>query len=370
MNSQQPKLNEQQIIDFLFNNRLIYQKKLGEGCYSIVVQAYSPQHQSNVAADTFSIGIIILQALLNNQLESSQIMCLKSMQLDSVLPNLKNHEQYTFIQEILSCMVENNPKNRKGPAELIQKLKFLYQIDQNCLKKLILPKLENFNQIQQKQKKQIFSKQNCENSTSKVSPINLNLKSNQSLQNNQKQLQEISLNQMVNNKKIEKNEIKQIDQQMYNELKHLVNKKQVKLDYDKKALTNEQIQAISAVLNECSELEEIKLQFNGSYYNSHQSLFPLFDSLKKQSNLLSLVLGLGGTNSTKVVLNELSKILPTQQFLNKFVLAFSRNNCDNESFQYLINNLVIYNTQIEVLRLYFLVTSKEKLHYYSNSNIS
>ncbi|KAL4505340.1 hypothetical protein ABPG72_002402 [Tetrahymena utriculariae] len=336
MNQKYPEFSEQQISNFLYNNGLIYQKKLGEGCFSIVVKAYSLQHQSNVAvkifknveqdfiqekniqekmkgelfilqimscihdqnmninaivpqlqnyfldgntlymspevfngqkpytikADTFSIGIIILQALLKNQVLPTQIISLNSFSLDSVLPDLKSHEQYTFIQEIIIFLIDFNPKNRKEPVELTQKLKALYQIDQNCLKRLILPKLENFNSIQQINKQIIFSQQISLNSLLKVPSDIQNLKIKPMCQNTNKQLQEISLNQMVNKSKFEQNEIKQIDLQMYNELKHFINKKQVKLDYDKKTLTDQQISAIQKVLNECSELDEIKLQFN------------------------------------------------------------------------------------------------------------
>ncbi|KAL4493265.1 hypothetical protein ABPG73_007072 [Tetrahymena malaccensis] len=110
-------------------------------------------------ADTFSIGIIILQALLNDQISTSQIFGLKNQLLNDALPDIKNHQNYDFIERILFQMIHFDQKQRLDLLNLIQKLK-TYKIDQNSLKSLLLPPQQNDSKNQAGQQNNYSSFQN------------------------------------------------------------------------------------------------------------------------------------------------------------------------------------------------------------------
>ncbi|KAL4461520.1 hypothetical protein ABPG74_016144, partial [Tetrahymena malaccensis] len=112
----------------------------GNGFY-MSPEVFYKQKPYTTKADTFSIGIIILQALLNDQIQS-KIFDLKKQLLINVLPGIKNHQNYDFIEQILFQMIHFDQKQRLYPPNLIQKLKS-YKIDQNSLKTLLLHPQQN-----------------------------------------------------------------------------------------------------------------------------------------------------------------------------------------------------------------------------------
>ncbi|KAL4511077.1 hypothetical protein ABPG73_008155 [Tetrahymena malaccensis] len=176
--------SDQQIQNFLANNNYQYLNTLGEGDYSIVVQAYSHQFQANVAVKIFKqiqqdfeleMQILkkmkgeryILQIISNisdsnsnmnaivtelydwDSLKPMQILKLKSYLIENVIPNLKNQPNYDFIQNIVSQMIHYEQQNRLEPLKLIQILKS-YKIEQDCLNQLVFPqKLKQSASLQQ-----------------------------------------------------------------------------------------------------------------------------------------------------------------------------------------------------------------------------
>ncbi|KAL4484565.1 hypothetical protein ABPG74_019742 [Tetrahymena malaccensis] len=185
----QTNFTEQDIIIFLKSKNYKVLSLLGQKNQGTVVLAYSYQHKANVAikifsnqqefeqeksnllklkgeryiiqmiteissVDTFSMGILLLVALLGDTLNPLQIYQLKFQLLENVIPNIKNHPNYGFIHEIISYMINFNPQKRLFPIQLIQKFIGLYKIDQNCLKNLVLPQEQNFDQVQQQVKVQ------------------------------------------------------------------------------------------------------------------------------------------------------------------------------------------------------------------------
>ncbi|KAL4461286.1 hypothetical protein ABPG72_009206 [Tetrahymena utriculariae] len=101
-----------------------------------------------IKVDTFSMGILILVALLNGTLNSLQIYQLKFQLLESVMPEITNHPNYDFIYEIISNMIHFDSEMRFFPVQLFQKFNSLYQINNKCLNQLVLPQKQGFDQAQ------------------------------------------------------------------------------------------------------------------------------------------------------------------------------------------------------------------------------
>ncbi|EAR91315.2 Serine/Threonine kinase domain protein (macronuclear) [Tetrahymena thermophila SB210] len=99
-----------------------------------------------IKADVFSIGVVILQCMLGEQLKPEQIIFLKTSLLVDVIPSIQSHPNYDFIEKIVSYMVNFNKQERLEPLRLIQKLKSFQKVDVSCLSKLVLPKKEEFSQ--------------------------------------------------------------------------------------------------------------------------------------------------------------------------------------------------------------------------------
>ncbi|KAL4484564.1 hypothetical protein ABPG74_019741 [Tetrahymena malaccensis] len=297
-NQSQQFFSDQQIKSFLENNNYQYLKQLDQGDYSIVVQAYSYQHQTNsldgnqlymspevingekpysIKVDTFSVGIIILQALFGDSLKPLEIISLKLNLIENVIPNIKNHQNYNFIQHIVSQMVDYQQKNRLEPLKLIQNFKS-FKIEQSCLKQLVLPQKLNYS---------------------------------------------TSLSQ-------------------FSTTQHF--------------FTNKIYQGISQSPQYLSSQEFFKktslsASNIGNILSASKSLFPLLDTLKNQSNLLELRLYLVDMGLKEDILIRISNTLTQLPLLKLFDLSFGKNNADYDSIIYLINTLAKSNTCLENLYL-------------------
>ncbi|KAL4484508.1 hypothetical protein ABPG74_019685 [Tetrahymena malaccensis] len=120
--------------------------------------------------DIYSVGVIILEALLQRKLQGMEYIKLKSSNLFSVFPELKSHESSEFITKILCKMIDPDISKLSQPIVLIQQLNKL-KVDEKSLKLLNLEtnfqcnqeiklelmqeeETENYDQIQQQKKLQ------------------------------------------------------------------------------------------------------------------------------------------------------------------------------------------------------------------------
>ncbi|KAL4479565.1 hypothetical protein ABPG72_018551 [Tetrahymena utriculariae] len=389
--------------------------------------------------DMFSIGIIILQLLLNDTIKPMEILSLKCKLLEDAIPSIKNHQNYEFIQEFLSSMVNYNSEQRQDPLKLILKLE-RFQIDKTILKTLILPQKQNVSSIQAIQNPNLLqqnyhSNQQMTQFSQSIQPnfqqqiyfnhpqhiqyavqsqsinqaqlttflqhINLPCQNNQTTQQippisygkyppiNQQNvsLQQNGLLQSLRGQALlfQETEISKMDQKYYDYLKCQINQRKTELNIYDMAFTNEQVEQISNILSQFSLLEIIKIQVRKCHITddqglmlfsflkkeqnqrlkeifislkenlmlSSQSLFPLFDLLKNQQNILRLFLFLNnmGLNKDSVII--ISQSISPLKYLQDFYLDFSQNSCDYESFQQLIENITINNTQIRELSFTF-----------------
>ncbi|KAL4466296.1 hypothetical protein ABPG72_022092, partial [Tetrahymena utriculariae] len=86
-----------------------------------------------IATDVFTIGVILLEALLQRKLKGMEYLKLKTQNLMSVFPDIQNEQNHEFITEILSKMVEPNVSQRSQPLVLLQLLN-KFRIDEKLLK--------------------------------------------------------------------------------------------------------------------------------------------------------------------------------------------------------------------------------------------
>ncbi|KAL4484567.1 hypothetical protein ABPG74_019744 [Tetrahymena malaccensis] len=297
-------------------------------------------------------------------------MSLKCNLIEYTIPAIKNHQNYDFIQNVLSQMIHFQQKYRLEPLQLIQNLKS-YKIEQNCLKQLQFPQqLKNSipylqQNVVQHSKSQYMIK--------KIDQIPQYFQ--KSAQDQLSYQQNTKYDQQVTQKQ-------QIDEQLYQKLKHLIDKKDINLSYYERSFTKEQIEAIFEILNGCYQLEgEIQLQFSkcqitdeqclslfsflkqkrnqklknifidlsGNHKISSYSLFPLFDTLNNQQNLFDLRLHLYDMRLNEDTLIYLSKILPQFTYLKQFNLGFGNNYSDYDSIKGMIKVLAKNNTYLEIL---------------------
>ncbi|KAL4478490.1 hypothetical protein ABPG74_006725, partial [Tetrahymena malaccensis] len=85
--------------------------------------------------DVFSIGQILVEFLLQRKLSFSEFLKLKEHNLLDIIPELKKHQNYQFVEEILANMVCYESKQRLKPMKLVQKLN-KFQVDVQSLKSL------------------------------------------------------------------------------------------------------------------------------------------------------------------------------------------------------------------------------------------
>ncbi|KAL4478415.1 hypothetical protein ABPG74_006650 [Tetrahymena malaccensis] len=111
-------------------------------------EVYKEEKPYTLKVDVFSIGAVILQCLLEGKLKVHQFISLKSQLLVKVIPDIKTHPNYDFIEKIISCMINFKKEERLEPLKLIQKLNSIYmqKIDVKCLNELVLPKKQEFSQ--------------------------------------------------------------------------------------------------------------------------------------------------------------------------------------------------------------------------------
>ncbi|KAL4505616.1 hypothetical protein ABPG73_004501, partial [Tetrahymena malaccensis] len=89
--------------------------------------------------DVYSVGLLIIEALLQQPLDIMRVLNLKCQDLLQVLPNLERSEHQDFIKNIVSNMVNNDRKIRFYPKQLLQSLE-QFRVDEACLKDLKLKK--------------------------------------------------------------------------------------------------------------------------------------------------------------------------------------------------------------------------------------
>ncbi|KAL4478486.1 hypothetical protein ABPG74_006721 [Tetrahymena malaccensis] len=89
-----------------------------------------------IKIDIFSIGQILLEFLLKRELSLSEFIKLKQDNVFDIIPELKQHQNYEFVKEILANMVCHERKQRLKSIKLLQKLN-QFQVDEESLKSLI-----------------------------------------------------------------------------------------------------------------------------------------------------------------------------------------------------------------------------------------
>ncbi|KAL4484563.1 hypothetical protein ABPG74_019740 [Tetrahymena malaccensis] len=329
-----------------------------------------------IKVDTFSIGIIILQALFEDSLEIVDIKKLKTDVIENVIPNLNNNKNYEFIKNILSQMIHHDQNQRLEPLKLIQNLKS-FQIEQDCLKQLIFHQKLQQRNSQQQQKIEHHS--NSEQINQQIGQLP------QQLQIYAQDLHLQQRNQRSNNPQVAQKY--QIDQQFYENFKDLIDQKEVDFASQNKKITNEQIEAISAILNECYQLETVKrIMFRNCQLTNEQclslfsfldkernqnlrniyinlcgnhlistsgSLEPLFNTLSKQQNLWDLKLSLQDMMLKEDALTQISKMLAKFKFLKVFFLVYDQNYADYSYIKQMTEVLTKKNISLEKLSLSF-----------------
>ncbi|EAR87231.2 kinase domain protein (macronuclear) [Tetrahymena thermophila SB210] len=138
--------NNQFLLSYLSFSRLIQfegnEKQQGNLNYQSP-EVINKKKPYKITADIFSIGVILLEALLQRKLKGMEYLKLKSQSLISVLPDLLNEQNHQFVTKILSKMVDPDYCKRSEPIYLLQILNEL-KADQKYLKPIKLEKnIEN-----------------------------------------------------------------------------------------------------------------------------------------------------------------------------------------------------------------------------------
>ncbi|EAR87230.2 kinase domain protein (macronuclear) [Tetrahymena thermophila SB210] len=119
---------------FVESSQKEYQKRNLNYLSPQVIDKIKPYSSSD---DIYSVGVIILEALLQRKLQGMEYLKLKSQNLLSVLPELKSHESQEFITKILCRMIDPDSNKISQPIVLLQQLNKL-KVDEKQLKFLNL----------------------------------------------------------------------------------------------------------------------------------------------------------------------------------------------------------------------------------------
>ncbi|EAS04397.2 kinase domain protein (macronuclear) [Tetrahymena thermophila SB210] len=100
-------------------------------------EVYNGQKPYTLKVDVFSIGVLVLEILTQNNFDVLKVQKLHTQSLMEAFPELKYHENKNFIQNILSNMVNHVAEKRLDPDQLLYNIE-QFQYDENCLKYLKL----------------------------------------------------------------------------------------------------------------------------------------------------------------------------------------------------------------------------------------
>ncbi|EAR87229.3 kinase domain protein (macronuclear) [Tetrahymena thermophila SB210] len=138
--------NNQFLLSYLSFTRLIHSENNEQQQGNLNYQSpevIDKKKPYTITADIFSIGVILLEALLQRKLKGMEYLKLKSQSLMSVLPDLLNEQNRQFVTNILSKMVDPDYCKRSQPINILQLLNKL-KVDQKHLKLIKLDKnIEN-----------------------------------------------------------------------------------------------------------------------------------------------------------------------------------------------------------------------------------
>ncbi|KAL4499431.1 hypothetical protein ABPG73_008981 [Tetrahymena malaccensis] len=210
--------------------------------------------------DVFSIGLIIVEILLNNKLNPMDMFNFKQMYLSQIVPDIQNYQNYDFIEQIINYMANYQLNERLEPMKLLQKLKS-FTVDQNSLKTLKLPNSnqnEILKQLPQQQIQQVEK--------------HMNNQADQSSDGKQYFSKEVGtlLFSHFLNKKINQEQSLKFDQALFDKLIGLKSKEQVEITYLNNKLKNEEVLAIKEILSQCNQMKQIKLKFNNCELSDQQ----------------------------------------------------------------------------------------------------
>ncbi|EAR99169.2 kinase domain protein (macronuclear) [Tetrahymena thermophila SB210] len=209
----------------------------GDQCYRSpeVLNQQKPPYTFK-KADVFSIGQLLVEVFLQRKLSVNESMNLKQKSLFEAIPDLKNYQNNTFINDILINMANPNQDQRLEPFELLQNMQ-KFTVNESSLKNLKLNKNEGENIPYETSK--------ATNKNNVIIPISVNLnrtnfEESYNYQDNSQQQQQLSLIQ--NNNQIQKNPQPNSFQVVSKELKRKSFGKFQKITEKK-------------ILNDCQEVE-------------------------------------------------------------------------------------------------------------------
>ncbi|KAL4469582.1 hypothetical protein ABPG74_004835 [Tetrahymena malaccensis] len=305
-----------------------------------------------IKVDVFSIGIIIVETLLYKQLKPMQIFNFKQQQLSEIVPDIQNHQNYDFIEQIINFMVNYQLNERLKPMKLLQKLK-AFTVDQNSLKNLKLPnsnQIKNQNQLPQQ----------------KIQQVQQTIKNQVGLQQNEQSLK--------------------FDQALYNQLICLKNMEFVQIIYEKNKFKNEEVLAFQEILSQCNQMKQIQLAFSNCELSDQQflTIFSIFNkeelfqkldtinldisfskmidsksicnvisTFKNYKKLKQIKLWVSYLNLNSDILDTISSTLEYLPGLCDLTLSFTENKTNYESLMRLVSSLQKYNKNLFYLWLFF-----------------
>ncbi|KAL4492912.1 hypothetical protein ABPG72_020691 [Tetrahymena utriculariae] len=314
------------------------------------------QKPYTLKADVFSIGVVVLEALLQKDMQFTQIFKLHEKPLNIAFPNIENNENKYFIQNILSRMVIGDPGQRLDPKQLLDNMQeLIFDKNQNFLDNLNQPP-QVVSQQEENENKNIRLKI----SNSQIQNIELNRPSQ-----DVKCLVNDLIKSNNNSNKYEENvEIKYKEQQVTDlEIQTIQKKLSIKiqkivLKFLDCKLSGNQFKRITIFLESNHSFEDMELDFSFNNLIAENLLCNRINLLKYQQDLVNLSLWMNSLDLTSTFINDVSSNLQQLEKLKYFALDFSSNTSDYNCIKKMIDQLCFSNHLLNSLTLIFQKSKK------------
>ncbi|KAL4478457.1 hypothetical protein ABPG74_006692 [Tetrahymena malaccensis] len=304
-----------------------------------------------IKIDVFSLGQILLEFLLKRELSMSEFLKLKEYDLLDRIPELKQHQNYKFVEEILVKMVCHQSMQRLESITLLQKLN-QFKVNEEYLKSLIFSNKNAQQIIQEASQKQLVTNTNEEVYQQLVTlPNNDDKKEPKKNQNLQQTIQLSNINL------VEKKQIKSIcitNENMKENL-NLENYQEVKLDFNnslsmqKNCFCIENLNIVNAI-RKIQKINGITAMIVDLKKNqmSLQKAQSISNSLMKCQNLTSIKIDLDQGYFDNEEINNIMCFLRACQNFSSFEINIDNNNIDKDFKKNIEKQLKGINLKVEV----------------------
>ncbi|EWS76561.1 kinase domain protein (macronuclear) [Tetrahymena thermophila SB210] len=148
---------------FIENSKKEHQKRNLKYLSPQVIDKIKPYNTSD---DVYSVGVIILEALLQRKIQGMEYIKLKSQSLIEVIPDIQSQKNHEFVTNILCRMLDPDRNKRYQPLILLQQLNKL-KVDEKQLKFLNLEVTiqckqevkQEFQQIEESEQQEIIEEE-------------------------------------------------------------------------------------------------------------------------------------------------------------------------------------------------------------------